>query len=404
MLIEQAFFNLPEIMVGNGYDKQEYEGGIVSAFSLALLQQFNGRNINNPISSIYAERSYIKENIQKYLNASCAFRCDLYIDLEKTNLNNTNLYTYGFRTANYIETKFFRNSKDNSTLNVYNILLDIYRLQILPIYLENKYKNGTSKLGRYFLHVYKGKPHEYIGNKFSWLAKKLVSGDQEIIIDLNEDSAQFCDFPQLIKSTLNVTNFVIEYHGNNELYTFILTRVNTFLVKSQNGYYKISKDGEICHNQHLKVLKEFISEIKASANQIEKINKDINDKVKSLIESDIINYLNQNQNKIKIQALRQKIAIQRKKTKHFNEYEEILNSIYDNFKDVMKAKKVFIKIESILSGYYCHLLARKEIKKIAKERVVTCLVDNINQFTNEDKTKNQQVFKQALIEDLEPKF
>lgn len=258
MLIEQAFFNLPEIMVGNGYDKQEYEGGVVSAFSLALLQQFNGRNINNPISNIYAEKSYLKEYIQNYLKNPCTFRCDLYVNTGKTNLDNDNLYKYGFRNTNYIEAKFFRNSKENSTLNAYNLLMDIYRLQILPIYLENKYKNSTTNLGRYFLHVYKGKPHEYLGKKFSWITKKLIAGDHQITIHLNEDSAQFSDFPQLIKSELNVTNFVIEYYGDNNLYTFVLTRINNFSIKNQTGYYEISKDGYIKHNKHLNILNEFI--------------------------------------------------------------------------------------------------------------------------------------------------
>ena len=58
MIIEQAFYNLPEILVGAGYAKQEYEAGIVSAYSLALLQELNGRNVSLPISAIYAEKQF----------------------------------------------------------------------------------------------------------------------------------------------------------------------------------------------------------------------------------------------------------------------------------------------------------------------------------------------------------
>jgi hypothetical protein len=44
MLIEEAFFSLPEILHGSGYQTQSYESGIVSALTLSLLQVLNGRN------------------------------------------------------------------------------------------------------------------------------------------------------------------------------------------------------------------------------------------------------------------------------------------------------------------------------------------------------------------------
>ena len=46
MLFEQAFYYLPEIMAGANYPAQDYEGGIVGAYTMALLQALNGRNIN----------------------------------------------------------------------------------------------------------------------------------------------------------------------------------------------------------------------------------------------------------------------------------------------------------------------------------------------------------------------
>lgn len=49
MLIEQTFHNLPEILLGAGYSRQEYsqgfEASIVSAFSLAILQELNGKTL-----------------------------------------------------------------------------------------------------------------------------------------------------------------------------------------------------------------------------------------------------------------------------------------------------------------------------------------------------------------------
>lgn len=48
MLIEQAFFSLPEVLHGTGYQSQSYEYGIVSVLILSLLKVLNGRNAPNP--------------------------------------------------------------------------------------------------------------------------------------------------------------------------------------------------------------------------------------------------------------------------------------------------------------------------------------------------------------------
>lgn len=58
MLIEQAFFSLPEVLHGTGYQSQSYESGIVSALTLLLLQVPNGLNVPNPLGCLRSERLY----------------------------------------------------------------------------------------------------------------------------------------------------------------------------------------------------------------------------------------------------------------------------------------------------------------------------------------------------------
>jgi len=58
MFTEGAFSTLPEILLGSGYQKQDYESGLVGAFSLALLQALNGRNIANQISCMQHEKLF----------------------------------------------------------------------------------------------------------------------------------------------------------------------------------------------------------------------------------------------------------------------------------------------------------------------------------------------------------
>ncbi len=56
MLIEQAFFSLPEVLHGTGYQSQSHDFGIVSALTLSLLQVLNGRTVPNPIGCLQSER------------------------------------------------------------------------------------------------------------------------------------------------------------------------------------------------------------------------------------------------------------------------------------------------------------------------------------------------------------
>lgn len=58
MLIEQAFFSLPEVLHGTGYQSQSHESGIASALTLSLLQVLNGRKVPNPIGCLQSERLY----------------------------------------------------------------------------------------------------------------------------------------------------------------------------------------------------------------------------------------------------------------------------------------------------------------------------------------------------------
>ena len=58
MIIEQALIALPELLLGNHYAVQEYEAGIVGVFSMAILQELNGRNVSHPVQHLQAERRY----------------------------------------------------------------------------------------------------------------------------------------------------------------------------------------------------------------------------------------------------------------------------------------------------------------------------------------------------------
>lgn len=167
MIPEQALFHLPEILAGTGYPRQRYEGGIVAAFGLALLQSLNGRNVANPISCLHAERPYRGQTGWKRGTTSGRryLRSDLHLDLSNLHIGSEQLSAYGWRFNNWFEAKFFRKSTSNAQQNTGGLLADLIRLLAL---VPNKTvidDAGKKRLitGRYLLHVYESfDPADYL--------------------------------------------------------------------------------------------------------------------------------------------------------------------------------------------------------------------------------------------------
>ena len=236
MLIEQAFHNLHEILVGSGYANQDYQKGfeasIVGAFSLAVLQELNGRNAPNPISFLVAEKRYpdIEPNL----------RADLFVNLSRLFTGSEEYADFGFRFNNWVEAKNFRRTGGTPpvTPNLGSIVADILRLIVLVP------KEDHGRAGRYFLHVYRGDPLQQKlinderedGTKREWVTKLLAAGDHEIAdLELAKEKEWPSFFQHLGKAfdsatcQLSITNYrIVPAHTkNNPSYTLILTRINS---------------------------------------------------------------------------------------------------------------------------------------------------------------------------------
>lgn len=153
MIPEQALFNLPEILTGSGFPDQHYEGGVVGAYSLALLQALNGRNVPNPIACLQTERPFRgtegwptnDPNEFRYL------RGDLYVNLDELKIASERLSAYGWRFHNWIEAKFFRRTTTNKQQNTGSLLADLLRIIAL---VPSERGKGKEITGRFLLHVY----------------------------------------------------------------------------------------------------------------------------------------------------------------------------------------------------------------------------------------------------------
>ena len=254
MLIEQAFHNLPEILLGSGYANQEYQKGfeasIVAAFSLALLQELNGRNAANPISYLMAEKRYpgVDEKI----------RADLYVNLSRLFTGSESYANFGFRFCNWIEAKYFRKTGGTppNTQNLGSIVADIFRLVVLLP------KDEHERAGRYFLHVYRGDPfsEKLISNERQdktqreWVTKLLSAGEQVIDdIELAKEIKWKSFFTHLgtgfdaATCKLGITNYkLIPAHGEKEdSYTLVLTRIDSATFKFKEKTLTLTSDRKV---------------------------------------------------------------------------------------------------------------------------------------------------------------
>lgn len=215
MLIEQAFFSLPEVLHGTGYQSQSYESGIVSALTLSLLQVLNGRNIPNPIGCLQSERLYRLDGLYQQGGNPRYLRADLFADVNRLGVANKRLGQYGWRHHLWLECKFLRGQAGedgsrhagNKSPATGAILADLLRLSLLIPETANKTHSS-----RYFLHVYDADPKFYLTFRGRPWCKSLVTvGEQEIhVSDLETEPAAIKkligDLPGL-DVKLKVTNF-----------------------------------------------------------------------------------------------------------------------------------------------------------------------------------------------------
>lgn len=264
MLIEQAFLQLPEVLVGSGYPTQDYESGIVAAMSLSLLQQLNGRNVQNPLSLIQLEKPFrarrghwlAEDGKKRYL------RADLHLNSYEIAVGNPRLSAYGWRHSNWMEAKFFRSydskgkpkKSSNQPLHTADLLADLLRILIL-VRREVAKKDEKIYTGRYLLHVYLRRLSDHlcvernipIGEQVPdgpkrrmrpWLAGITTPGIQpKVEFRIGDETKTIRD---KLNSNLNdvviefvAENYVVqptEVDGDIPIYVCHLTRINSFKI------------------------------------------------------------------------------------------------------------------------------------------------------------------------------
>lgn len=238
MIFEQAFMALPEFLTGAPFKRYQFEGTIVTAFSMAVLQELNSRHVPNPVSLLRAEVNYPIDERK---------RADLHIDLRKLELFNDDLRSYGFYENNWLEAKFCRLGNAGKPVTIplastFLLLKDFIRLcSLVP---DNQLQDEDSISGRYLLHAYQGDPSQYfVFNRNQshfrvergWIKPLLEPGRQIVEIhDLKRENTK--EFKKCVGKKAGfislkavVTNFIHSPREYNEgVYHIVLTRIEDF--------------------------------------------------------------------------------------------------------------------------------------------------------------------------------
>lgn len=275
MIFEQAFHYLPEILSGKSYPRQDHEGGIVAAFTMAVLQELNARNAANPLSLIQCEKLYRpKAASWPSLNKNSGpryLRADMRVSLHEMKQGNSSLSAYGWRHANWLEAKFFRafhaqtgmpKANGNQSLHTGSLLADLYRiLALCPRGVPRKLDRAAdqinrSNVGRYLLHVYSGRVDQHLSlnmrghGERQWIRAITKPGQQSLenFLLQSEPSAVrqhvgtgLTD----LRLDFNCTNFVIspvETQPKSVTYTSILTRIDAFKLTRDGVFWGVGDD------------------------------------------------------------------------------------------------------------------------------------------------------------------
>jgi hypothetical protein len=273
MLFEQAFMALPEFLTGTPFKRYQFEGTVVTAFAMAVLQELNSRNVQNPISLLRSEVEYPLDR---------AKRADLHIDLQSLGLINDALKSYGYFDNNWLEAKYCRLGPSGSPVttplvSTYLLLKDLIRLCCLvpDTTIDSEY----SASGRYLLHAYQRESGLYLVRtrkqhgrhvQRAWIDSLLRSGKQEVRVDdLNRENTKTFNScigrkARHLKIEATLTNLAHETrNGTDEVYYIVLTRIDDFKISFGRRCWTKRENGIMheSHNGHLVLLPKIISQV-----------------------------------------------------------------------------------------------------------------------------------------------
>lgn len=188
MLIEAAFYKLPEILTSRFDHADTYEGTLLSSFVACVMMELNARNIPNAYEHVDTEKPYPSTP-----PGERRWRADLLLKLEGAVNIDRRRELYGIRPLTWVELKgFFESTRSSSTppktLLAGSVLRDVLRVCLLPEELQGKIRQNA----RYILVVLANAPRESLpfggpSRARAWLDSLFTEGESVAEVRLAEE-------------------------------------------------------------------------------------------------------------------------------------------------------------------------------------------------------------------------
>lgn len=199
MIVESAFFNLPELLSQQRAEVVSEET-VRHHFAVALQLELASRQIERPYEFVTTEHPFpIQDSSPYQRKADLRLRLRGVFGNPVENASQYRLKRYGVRDHIWIEVKALlggsRTSAHPTTANAGHVLRDLIRLSLLPeedIGDARDPVSGCTTNGRYLLLVTDDMPNQFLAlNRRSgtrrWLTDLVTEGESELAVDLENE-------------------------------------------------------------------------------------------------------------------------------------------------------------------------------------------------------------------------
>jgi len=188
MLIEAAFFKLPEVLTSRFDHADTYEATLLSSFVACVMMELNARNVQNAYEHLATEKPY-----PTTYPGERRWRADLLLKLEGAVNIDARRKLYGMRPLTWVELKgFFESTRSSSTppktVMAGSVLRDLLRVCLLPEELQGKIRQNA----RYILVVFANPPRESLpfggsSGARAWLESLFTDGKSVVDVRLVDE-------------------------------------------------------------------------------------------------------------------------------------------------------------------------------------------------------------------------
>lgn len=238
MILESAFYKLPELLETSAARQQVREATVVHAMATAVLMELNARNIQHPTQHVVVEKRFDTHG------PAANYSADLYCQLNGAISQPELVEGYGYRTDNWLEGKAYLGRPPKRRLeDIGGIVRDLMRLCVFPEELQG----GIRQNARYLLVLSSTDPANFWNGSDDrqWITELTIPGARKFSVPTNKlkqtslnkigGMKSSASLPEMEFETFNIT-FRPDQSDVRSFSRFwgSLSRINRFKMNSSN--------------------------------------------------------------------------------------------------------------------------------------------------------------------------